>query len=107
MRLFKSASGVFVEKDGKYFSCGNVYWDTFLNDELIYSKLKTIVEEENDVSMDLGKWEIEKPLVSQEVWACGVTYLKSKVGRQEESKDSGGADFYGRVYEAERPEVFF
>jgi 2-dehydro-3-deoxy-D-arabinonate dehydratase len=32
---------------------------------------------------------------------------RSKVGRQEESKASGGADFYGKVYEAERPEVFF
>ena len=39
--------------------------------------------------------------------ACGVTYLRSKVGRQEESKLSGGADFYAKVYEAERPEVFF
>ena len=44
---------------------------------------------------------------NQELWACGVTYLRSKVGRQEESKASGGADFYAKVYEAERPEVFF
>jgi 2-dehydro-3-deoxy-D-arabinonate dehydratase len=36
-----------------------------------------------------------------------VTYLRSKVGRQEESKAAGGGDFYARVYEAERPEVFF
>ena len=43
----------------------------------------------------------------QELWACGVTYLRSKIGRQEESKTSGGADFYAKVYEAERPEVFF
>ncbi|MCU7552287.1 hypothetical protein OCK74_24420 [Chitinophagaceae bacterium LB-8] len=43
----------------------------------------------------------------QELWACGVTYLRSKIGRQEESKDAGGGDFYARVYEAERPEVFF
>ena len=47
------------------------------------------------------------PIGSQEVWACGVTYLRSKIGRQEESKDAGGGDFYARVYEAERPEVFF
>ena len=47
------------------------------------------------------------PLGNQELWACGVTYLRSKVGRQEESKASGGADFYAKVYEAERPEVFF
>src|SRR5690606_12143212 len=32
---------------------------------------------------------------------------RSKVGRQEESKGAGGGDFYGRVYEAERPELFF
>jgi 2-dehydro-3-deoxy-D-arabinonate dehydratase len=43
----------------------------------------------------------------QELWACGVTYFRSKVGRQEESKAAGGGDFYGKVYEAERPEVFF
>jgi 2-dehydro-3-deoxy-D-arabinonate dehydratase len=36
-----------------------------------------------------------------------VTYLRSKIGRQEESKDAGGGDFYAKVYEAERPEVFF
>jgi 2-dehydro-3-deoxy-D-arabinonate dehydratase len=41
------------------------------------------------------------------LWACGVTYLRSKIGRQEESKEAGGGDFYARVYEAERPEVFF
>jgi 2-dehydro-3-deoxy-D-arabinonate dehydratase len=33
--------------------------------------------------------------------------LRSKVGRQEESKNAGGSDFYARVYEAERPELFF
>jgi 2-dehydro-3-deoxy-D-arabinonate dehydratase len=33
--------------------------------------------------------------------------LRSKVGRQEESKATGGADFYAKVYEAERPEIFF
>jgi 2-dehydro-3-deoxy-D-arabinonate dehydratase len=33
--------------------------------------------------------------------------LRSKIGRQEESKDAGSGDFYGRVYEAERPECFF
>ena len=47
------------------------------------------------------------PVVNQEVWASGVTYFRSKVGRQEESKGAGGGDFYGRVYEAERPELFF
>jgi 2-dehydro-3-deoxy-D-arabinonate dehydratase len=41
------------------------------------------------------------------VWAAGVTYLRSKTARMEESKESGGATFYDRVYDAERPELFF
>jgi len=47
------------------------------------------------------------PVVSQEVWAAGVTYFKSRDARMEESKDAAGGDFYARVYEAERPELFF
>jgi 2-dehydro-3-deoxy-D-arabinonate dehydratase len=41
----------------------------------------------------------------QEVWAAGVTYLRSKVARMEESE--GAARFYDMVYEADRPELFF
>jgi len=41
------------------------------------------------------------------VWAAGVTYLRSRDARMEESKNSGGADCYQNVYEAERPELFF
>ena len=52
-----------------------------------------------------GKVQLTAPIDEQEVWASGVTYLRSKVARMEES-DAGG-DFYDRVYEAERPELFF
>ena len=45
------------------------------------------------------------PVESQEVWAAGVTYLRSKQARMEESEFSANA--YDRVYEAERPEIFF
>jgi 2-dehydro-3-deoxy-D-arabinonate dehydratase len=39
-----------------------------------------------------------------EVWASGVTYLRSREARKEESAT---ADIYQKVYEAERPELFF
>jgi 2-dehydro-3-deoxy-D-arabinonate dehydratase len=39
-----------------------------------------------------------------EVWACGVTYLRSRDAREAESQVK---DVYARVYEAERPEIFF
>jgi 2-dehydro-3-deoxy-D-arabinonate dehydratase len=45
------------------------------------------------------------PIERQEVWAAGVTYLRSKTARMEESDFSANA--YDRVYEAARPELFF
>ncbi|MBX3744779.1 MAG: fumarylacetoacetate hydrolase family protein [Verrucomicrobiae bacterium] len=45
------------------------------------------------------------PVEGQEVWAAGVTYLRSKTARMEESDFSARA--YDRVYEAPRPEIFF
>jgi 2-dehydro-3-deoxy-D-arabinonate dehydratase len=45
------------------------------------------------------------PVERQEVWAAGVTYLRSKTARMEESDFSATA--YDRVYDADRPEIFF
>jgi len=45
------------------------------------------------------------PVERQEIWAAGVTYLRSKTARMEESDFSASA--YDRVYAAERPELFF
>jgi 2-dehydro-3-deoxy-D-arabinonate dehydratase len=44
------------------------------------------------------------PVDHQEIWAAGVTYKRSKVAREEESK--GAAQFYDKVYSADRPELF-
>lgn len=56
-----------------------------------------------------GAERAEDPLVApiegdQEVWACGVTYLRSRDARKAESQVG---DVYQRVYEAQRPEIFF
>jgi 2-dehydro-3-deoxy-D-arabinonate dehydratase len=45
------------------------------------------------------------PIEQQEVWAAGVTYLRSKTARMEESQSAASA--YDKVYEADRPELFF
>jgi 2-dehydro-3-deoxy-D-arabinonate dehydratase len=54
--------------------------------------------------LDPGACELLAPAESQEVWAAGVTYLRSRTARMEES---GQADVYARVYAADRPELFF
>lgn len=56
-------------------------------------------------SLDIAAAELLPPIDSQEVWGAGVTYFRSKIARQEESK-SGGS-FYDLVYTADRPELFF
>jgi 2-dehydro-3-deoxy-D-arabinonate dehydratase len=45
------------------------------------------------------------PLGTQEIWAAGVTYQRSKVARMEESQSAKSA--YDLVYDAARPEIFF
>jgi len=55
----------------------------------------------------LSEVNLLPPIANQEVWAAGVTYLRSKVARMEESKDAGGGTFYDKVYDAPRPELFF
>jgi 2-dehydro-3-deoxy-D-arabinonate dehydratase len=51
-----------------------------------------------------GEVSLAAPVDQQEVWACGVTYERSRVARMEEAREK---DIYDRVYDAERPEIFF
>ena len=51
----------------------------------------------SDVTLDV-------PMDEQEIWAAGVTYLRSRDARMEESTEES---VYDRVYDAERPEIFF
>src|SRR6187431_2343605 len=53
----------------------------------------------------LDQVRVLTPVESQEIWAAGVTYLRSKQARMEESDFSARA--YDHVYEAARPEIFF
>jgi 2-dehydro-3-deoxy-D-arabinonate dehydratase len=55
--------------------------------------------------VSLSEIQLCAPVERQEVWAAGVTYLRSKNARVEESDFSASA--YNKVYAAERPEIFF
>jgi 2-dehydro-3-deoxy-D-arabinonate dehydratase len=60
---------------------------------------------ENLPRLPLADVQLCAPVERQEVWAAGVTYLRSKTARMEESDFSASA--YDRVYDAARPEIFF
>ena len=109
MKLYRTASAIVIEREGLYYSLKSESWDTFVNDDSLYNKMNAIaskLQPDEDGEALIGD-RLLPPVENQEIWASGVTYYRSKVGRQEESKDAGGGDFYGRVYEAERPELFF
>ena len=54
--------------------------------------------------LDVEAVRLAAPVEGQEVWAAGVTYLRSREARVEESSQK---DVYQQVYEADRPELFF
>jgi len=109
MKLYKVPQGVVIERDGKFTTLENEHWDQFVNDDNLYGKMLKLSEERgpDDRGAALARDHAQAPIHNQEIWASGVTYFRSKVGRQEESKDTGGAHFYAHVYEAPRPEIFF
>jgi len=81
------------------------------------TQLSSLLESENPVAqlnqlagknlprVALSGLKLLAPVERQEVWAAGVTYLRSKTARMEESAFSATA--YDKVYAAERPEIFF
>ncbi|MEO8404111.1 MAG: fumarylacetoacetate hydrolase family protein, partial [Chitinophagaceae bacterium] len=108
MKIYKTKTGIIISNEGKHYSADIGDWDKFINDDDLLSKLNMLLNSMKVKEIkELPATGILPPMGNQELWACGVTYLRSKLGRQEESKDAGGGDFYARVYEATRPEVFF
>lgn len=104
--LYKQADTIYIQKNGeKTWAHLQTNWDDFLNAKDLFSHL-------NSLYSDLPKvnslpQNLDPPIGEQEIWAAGVTYLRSKVARMEESKESGGANFYDLVYSAVRPELFY
>lgn len=106
MKLYRTRQGILLEKDESYFSISGVKWDELITHEHLYDFLASAAAKATPADKPRLE-ELEAPIGSQEVWAAGVTYFRSRNARMEESKDAGGGSFYDRVYSAERPELFF
>ena len=105
MKIYKTTSGIIIEAYEKFYRSDAKNWDSFINQDNLYEFLTIEIQ-----SLDEISWNYEgilTPIATQEIWASGVTYMRSREARMDESKESGGADFYAKVYEAERPELFF
>ncbi len=105
MKLFKQQGRIILESDNDYYDLSVHEWDELYNKPQLLLYLTSFISEAIPISFERS--DIQAPIQSQEVWASGVTYFRSKEGRQEESKEAGGGDFYEKVYHADRPELFF
>jgi 2-dehydro-3-deoxy-D-arabinonate dehydratase len=106
MKLYNAANGIIIEQNENFYLVKEE-WNTFINNDDVLQKATAAITTAAPVDASAIKNVLPAIGNNQELWACGVTYYRSMVGRQEESKAAGGADFYGKVYEAERPECFF
>ncbi|WP_024460759.1 fumarylacetoacetate hydrolase family protein [Marinimicrobium sp. LS-A18] len=109
MKIHKLTDSILIEHNGQWYRVQDQSWDEFINDDNLYGQTEALVSGMTaiDNAENLLASSLDAPMQSQELWASGVTYMRSKQGRQEESEKTGGSDFYARVYEAERPELFF
>jgi 2-dehydro-3-deoxy-D-arabinonate dehydratase len=109
MKLYKTTQGNVLETNKGFFLLPEKNWDKLINNDNLFADLHALSEQlpPFEQAQKGVNEHLQAPVSRQELWASGVTYFRSKQGRQEEASASGGADFYQRVYEAPRPELFF
>ncbi len=103
LHVYRTPEGMVVCRDSQWMRLPEVMWDDWFRADSPIEWLNVRLAcvrtcEPLDVAM-------LAPIGSQEVWAAGVTYFRSRSARMEES--SAAADCYDRVYQADRPELFF
>jgi 2-dehydro-3-deoxy-D-arabinonate dehydratase len=109
MHLWRTHDGLLVN-DGSHTRLVHAEWDALINHEDLGAHLRALAaagEPVEPIGMVDPPPSVLPPIGTQEVWAAGVTYFRSRTARMEESRDAGGGTFYDRVYDAERPELFF
>lgn len=108
MKLYRTTAGVIIESADHLYR-HQAEWDAVVNRPGLLNALKQDIADgtATPVSLQWSSVSLLAPAQSQEVWAAGVTYIRSKVARMEESDATGASRFYDLVYSADRPELFF
>ena len=105
MLLYRTQRGVIAATGDDHVLLAES-WDSLIGPPGLPERLDRLVSQGTaQAAFDAGDALV--PLVSQEVWAAGVTYYRSRDARMAESEQAGGDSFYDRVYTAPRPELFF
>ena len=106
MLLYSTDHGLVAVTDGRSLRLADLTIDALLQNAAPLALLQEYAARAKETDATTPQ-VLLPPIGSQDVWAAGVTYFRSRDARMDEARDSGGATFYDRVYEAERPELFF
>ena len=107
MKLYRTNSALLLEHESQTYALPDTDLDPLLAREDLYEHLLRTLPTLSTAPALSTDTTLLPPIATQEVWAAGVTYFRSRSARMEESKDAGGGSFYDRVYHADRPELFF
>ena len=106
IKVYSGAEGLVAETDGRCLALpASLSLDALFSATDPLAELQAALPDARKADGIPGR--LLAPLQSQEIWAAGVTYYRSRTARMEESKVGGGGSFYDKVYEADRPELFF
>ena len=99
MKVYKAQPGIVVEFAGIHYSLPDENWDDFINRRSLHQHILGKINGAKPASR-IESFEMDAilaPIGQQEIWASGVTYIRSREARMEEAKDAGAGDFYARV----------
>jgi 2-dehydro-3-deoxy-D-arabinonate dehydratase len=104
MKVYKTNNRIIVEEEGVYYPVQQA-WDDFINRKNLYQHLLLAIEGLSPVN-DFSEAEAVAPIGNQEVWASGVTYMRSREARMEEAKDAGVVIFMPVFMKPNGPSFF-
>ncbi len=106
--IYRGERDYIIESEGAQYQTADFSFDALFRAEApeawLAEKIQSLEKLDSPVETANQAWL--PPVESQEIWAAGVTYFRSRSARMEEAKSAGGDIFYDKVYEAERPELF-
>ena len=107
MKLYRTTESVIVVRDEEAFLLNGFSFDALFASAEPLILLEEAMRLAHPVTSPDADEALLPPIGSQEVWAAGVTYFRSREARMEESERAGADIFYDKVYDADRPELFF
>jgi 2-dehydro-3-deoxy-D-arabinonate dehydratase len=101
-KIYNTKAGMVIQEGEDYYFNHEVGLEQLFKSRDIFSELNTM--EKYPLSIPIDEIDLLPPIgTSQELWASDFTYLNCKLeGRQNESED-----FYSKVYESDRPALFY